>query len=269
MTFNPVEIIQKKKNKEAHSKDELNFMVHSYVEGTLPDYQMSAWLMAICAYGMDSSEAYELTQIFRDSGQHLKFPEGSVDKHSTGGVGDKLSLIVAPIVAACGSLVPMIAGRGLGHTGGTIDKLESLEGWKGSLSVKEFEALVLKNRAAIIQQTKDICPADQKIYALRDVTATVASYPLICASILSKKSAEGISSLVLDIKYGSGAFMDSFEKATELGKKMKTIGDRMGLKLCALITDMNEPLGKFTGNALEVKEALDILQNKKAFEKRP
>ena len=210
MKFLPSKLIQKKRNGGSLSKEEIQFFVSEYTSGQLPDYQMSALLMAIYFVGMNSRETSQLTETMKNSGQSFDFSSfhpGVVDKHSTGGVGDKASLILAPIVAACGLKVPMIAGRGLGHTGGTLDKLESLPGLSTSLSTDQFYKIIDEIGFSIMGQTENICPADRKIYALRDVTATVESLPLICASIMSKKLSEGIKGLVLAVKYGSGAFM--------------------------------------------------------------
>ncbi|MDX9731212.1 MAG: thymidine phosphorylase [Bdellovibrionales bacterium] len=256
------EIIKRKRSGEELSAQEIQFMVQGFVDGSVPDYQMSALLMAIFFRGMTDQETWILTDTMMRSGRVLDFsPLGiAVDKHSTGGVGDKTSLILAPIAAAAGVPVPMIAGRGLGHTGGTIDKLEAIPGFSCDLQIATFENQVAKNGLALIGQTGDICPADKRIYALRDVTATVESLPLICASIMSKKMAEGIQALVLDVKWGSGAFMKTREQAEELAKRLCAIGQAGGKKVVALVTDMNQPLGRFIGNALEIEECLAILK---------
>lgn len=226
---------------------------------------MAAWLMAVCFQGLNRQETSWLTQEMRDSGVVLDLSSlGSpVDKHSTGGIGDKTSLILAPLVAAAGVPVPMMAGRGLGHTGGTLDKLESLPGFNVRLSFDQFKKQIESIGTAIIGQTAEICPADRKLYALRDVTGTVDSMGLICASIMSKKLAEGISSLVLDVKWGTGAFMKTLADAEKLAVSLREIGLACGKKVTALITNMNEPLGRFVGNALEVQECLSILNNDK------
>lgn len=263
--FLPAEIIKKKRNKESLSKIEIDWIIKEYTAGRLPDYQMSALLMAIFFNGMSESETLALTQAMLYSGKVMSYPNIptlKVDKHSTGGVGDKTSLILGPIVAACGVVVPMISGRGLGHTGGTLDKLESIPGFNIQLDLNEFTNMLQNIGVSFIGQTSEICPADKKIYALRDVTATVESLPLICASIMSKKLAEGIDALVLDVKFGSGAFMKSFTDAEQLALALKKIGEGAGKKVIALLTNMNQPLGAFIGNALEVKECLDILENK-------
>lgn len=270
MNFIPSEIIIKKKLGFPNSREELQFLISGFVDGTIPDYQMSAWAMAVYFNGMDIKETAELTQIMKDSGAVFDFSQWDVtvvDKHSTGGVGDKCTLIIAPIVAAAGVPVASIAGRGLGHTGGTIDKLESIPGFKAFIEKKEFSKNIKDIGFSIMGQTDDICPADKKLYALRDVTGTVDSQPLICASIMSKKLAEGIKGLVLDVKYGTGAFMKSPETALELAKKLKMIGENNGVKVHALISNMEQPLGRFIGNSLEVKESLDILQNRSFVEK--
>lgn len=263
MTFIPAELIKKKRRGETHSDDELNFLISSFTSGQIPDYQMSAWLMAVCFQGMTDAETATLTRTMRDSGQVLDFSRlrrPVIDKHSTGGVGDKTSLVVAPVAAAAGVPVPMIAGRGLGHTGGTLDKLESIPGFSINMTLEEFQSRVGTYGLAIAGQTEAICPADKKLYALRDVTGTVESLPLICGSIMSKKLAEGLSGLVLDVKYGSGAFMKTLENAKALAQLLKSIGERNGVKVVALLTNMNQPLGRAIGNALEVEECLAILR---------
>lgn len=260
----PTEIIALKRDKKELTKDQIDFMIQKYAKSELPDYQMSALLMSILLNGMSSEETLSLTTSMMNSGvslnwAHLNKP--TVDKHSTGGVGDKTSLILGPIVACFDVGVPMIAGRGLGHSGGTIDKLEAIPGFKTEISLDEFKKLVQKNNISIIAQTKDICPADKKIYALRDVTSTVESIPLICASIMSKKLAEGAGSLVLDVKYGNGAFMTTSQNALSLAKKLKGIGVGAKRKVSAYITNMNQPLGQFAGNSIEIDECVQILKN--------
>lgn len=263
MGFIPAEIIKKKRDGNALTKEEIEYAIREYTKGTLPDYQMSALLMAIVLKGMSPEETHHLTQAMLHSGEVLSFSEISqykVDKHSTGGVGDKTSLILAPIVACADATVPMISGRGLGHTGGTLDKLESIPGFSTQINLDRFRELLKKHGLGLIGQTKEICPADKKIYALRDVTGTVESQHLICASIMSKKLAEGIDGLVLDVKYGSGAFMKTLEDAEQLAKALIDIGVRGGKRVIALITDMNQPLGRMIGNSLEVEECLSILK---------
>jgi pyrimidine-nucleoside phosphorylase len=255
------EVIKAKREGLALSKDDLQFFIQSYTNGALPDYQMSALLMAIFLKGMNFQETLDLTQAMLDSGERVEFPQlFPIDKHSTGGVGDKTSLLLAPIAAACGVPVPMMSGRGLGHTGGTLDKLESIPGFNVHLDLPTFKNQVETLGLCFIGQTQNICPADKKIYALRDVTGTVESLPLICASIMSKKIAEGIKGLVLDVKVGSGAFMKSLEEAQALAESLISIGEGHGLKTQALITDMSQPLGSFVGNAVEVGECLSILK---------
>ncbi len=261
--FLPAELIKKKRNGHSHSKDEVDFLIKEYSEGRLPDYQMSAWLMAVYFNGLDRNELAFLTSSMLHSGSQLNFSDLSktiVDKHSTGGVGDKTSLILGPIVAASGLVVPMISGRGLGHTGGTLDKLESIPGFSTQIPLDRYHSLIRKHNLIYIGQTQEICPADKKIYALRDVTATVESIPLICASIMSKKLAEGLDALVLDVKWGSGAFMKTIEDAETMAQKLCEIGWAQNKRVAALITDMNQPLGRFAGNSLEIRESVEILQ---------
>lgn len=262
MTFLATEIIQKKRGGAELSEGEISFMIRGYVEGSVPDYQMSAFLMTVFFKGMTDQETWNLTKLMMHSGRVLDFSHLgiAVDKHSTGGVGDKTSLILAPIAAAAGVPVPMIAGRGLGHTGGTIDKLETIPGFSCGLSIERFQKQVAEHKLALIGQTDEICPADKKIYALRDVTATIESLPLICASIMSKKMAEGIQGLVLDVKWGSGAFMKTMDQAKELASRLCAIGTAGGKKVVAVVSDMNQPLGRFIGNSLEVEECVAILR---------
>lgn len=264
----PTEIIKKKRNKLELTSDEIEFFILSYTKGEIPDYQMSALLMAIYFNGMTNAETVALTKTMIHSGivVDLQFIEGfKVDKHSTGGVGDKTSLILGPIVAAAGLYVPMISGRGLGHTGGTLDKLESIPGFNTQLSLEKFVEITKKIGTCFIGQTGEICPADKKIYALRDVTATIESLPLICASIMSKKIAEGADGLVLDVKFGSGAFMKNIRQAKELAQALMEIAQSYNKKVTALITSMDQPLGKYAGNSLEVFECLEIMKNKKSI----
>lgn len=262
----PAEIIKKKRNGTPLTTQEIEWVIKEYTLGKLPDYQMSALLMAIYFKGMSELETLALTKAMLHSGKVLSYPQIKslkVDKHSTGGVGDKTSLILGPIVAACGVTVPMISGRGLGHTGGTLDKLESIPGFNIHLNLQKFTEMLSSIGISFIGQTAEICPADKKIYALRDVTATVESLPLICASIMSKKLAEGIDALVLDVKFGSGAFMKSISDAENLAIALKKIGEGAGKKVIALLTNMNQPLGTYIGNSLEVFECVEILKNKK------
>jgi pyrimidine-nucleoside phosphorylase len=258
-----IELITKKRDGHELSAAEIESFTAAYTNGDIPDYQASAWLMAVVLRGMTRAETAALTNAMLHSGEVLdlsEFPSAKVDKHSTGGVGDKTSLVLAPLVAAGGLVVPMISGRGLGHTGGTLDKLESIPGFNVNLSIAEFRPILGACGCAMIGQTAEIAPADRKLYALRDVTATVESPYLICASIMSKKLAEGIDALVLDVKTGSGAFMKKDEDAVFLAELMVETGERVGKKMAALITDMNQPLGTHVGNSLEVVEVLDVLR---------
>ncbi len=261
-TFRVTELIRKKRDGDELTREEIQFLIAGYTSGEVPDYQVSAWLMAVVLRGMSKDELTALTECMLRSGQVLDLsdlPGCKVDKHSTGGVGDKTSLIIAPIVAAAGLKVPMISGRGLGHTGGTLDKLESIPGFKVNLTVPDFRRVLQACGCALMGQTAEIAPADKKMYALRDVTGTVESPYLICASIMSKKLAEGIDALVLDVKTGSGAFMKKDDEAIQLAQLMVETGNRMGKRTVALITDMDQPLGRYVGNALEVKECLHVL----------
>ncbi len=262
--MNIIDILNKTKKSQELSEEEIIWLVNGFTNGDIPDYQMSAWLMAVCLNGLTEKETFALTAAMRDSGDILKLNIPlTVDKHSTGGVGDKTSLIIGPIVAACGVCVAKMSGRGLGHTGGTIDKLESIDGFKTDLSLDEFENILRETGFSIISQTGEICPADKKMYALRNATGTVDSIPLICASIMSKKLATNTDCLVLDVKYGSGAFMKDKEQAEKLAELMEKVGKSAGKKCKADVTDMDSPLGRNIGNALEVKEAVEILQGKK------
>jgi pyrimidine-nucleoside phosphorylase len=262
-TFRAIDVIRKKRDGVELSRQEIEGLITAYTEGKIPDYQVSAWLMAVVLKGMTRAETAALTDAMLHSGEVLdlsSLPARKVDKHSTGGVGDKTSLVLAPLAAAAGIAVPMISGRGLGHTGGTLDKLESIPGFNVNLSVAEFRRVLEKCGCAMIGQTAEIAPADRKLYALRDVTGTVESPYLICASIMSKKLAEGIDALVLDVKTGSGAFMKSEKDAAFLAELMVETGERMGKKVVALITDMDQPLGNKIGNALEVVEVVEVLR---------
>ncbi len=257
-----VDILRKKRDAAELSREEIEFLVQGAARGTIPDYQLSAWLMAVVLRGMTSAELAALTEAMLHSGEVIDFSTlagAKVDKHSTGGVGDKTSLVIAPVVAAGGLRVPMISGRGLGHTGGTLDKLEAIPGFNVNLSLREFRGVLEACGCALIGQTPEIAPADKKLYALRDVTATVESPFLICASIMSKKMAEGIDALVLDVKVGDGAFMKNERDAEYLAELMVETGTRMGKKVVALITGMDEPLGRKVGNALEVEECIEVL----------
>lgn len=257
-----VDLIRKKRDSGEHSREEIDFLICGYTRGDIPDYQMAAWLMATWIRGLNRSETAALTEAMLYSGEVVNLDRiagKKVDKHSTGGVGDKTSLILAPIVAAGGLTVPMISGRGLGHTGGTLDKLESIPGFNVNLSLEEFISVLRECGMGLIGQTAEIAPADKKIYALRDVTSTVENIGLICASIMSKKLAEGIDALVLDVKTGSGAFMKREEDAVRLAEVMVETGQRMGKKVVALITDMNQPLGRMAGHSNEIAECIDIL----------
>jgi len=263
--MNPREIIRKKRDGGQLSREELEFFIKSYLASGVADYQMSAFLMACYFRGMDLDETTALTEVMLRSGAVVDLssvPGIKVDKHSTGGVGDKVSLILAPMVAACGVPVPMISGRGLGHTGGTLDKLESIPGFRTNLSIQEYRAAIGEVGAVMAGQTAEIVPADMKMYALRDVTATVESVPLIAGSIMSKKLAEGIDALVLDVKVGRGAFMKTEADAVELAKTLIGIGKSFGKKVIGFLTDMNQPLGYAVGNWLEVKESLDCLKGR-------
>lgn len=260
--LNMVDLIQKKERGEELSEEELSFIVNGFVAGTVPDYQMAAFLMAVYFKGMTVPETSKLTKVMLYSGDTAdlsELPGVKSDKHSTGGVADTTTLILVPLVAACGGTVAKMSGRGLGHTGGTLDKLESIPGVCVEQPIQSFFASVKKNGAAVIGQTGNFVPADKKIYALRDVTGTVGSIPLIASSIMSKKLASGSDAIVLDIKVGSGAFMKTAEQARELGKLMVGIGRHCGRKCIAALTDMNQPLGCAVGNAWEVKEAVDAL----------
>ena len=259
----PQWIIEKKRDGHTLSNEEIRFWIKGYTDGSIPDYQMAALAMAIYFKGMDLSEISALTDAMMNSGSIVDtsgINRYKADKHSTGGIGDKVSLILAPLVACCDIAVPMISGRGLGITGGTLDKMESINGYRTNLSIPEFLNVVDKCGCSIIGQTLDLAPADKKLYALRDVTGTVPSIPLISASIMSKKLAEGMDGLVLDIKWGNGAFMQTKEDAEALAKVMVGIGTSMEKDMTAVLTDMNQPLGSTAGNALEVLETIEALQ---------
>ena len=259
-----VDLVHRKRDGEELSAEEIAFVIDGYTRGEIPDYQISAFLMAVFFSGMSDREVSSLTESMMRSGEVLdlsSIPGMKVDKHSTGGVGDKTSLIAAPLAAAAGVVVPMISGRALGHTGGTLDKLESIPGFRTNLSIEEFIAQLRQHKLAFIGQSPELVPADGKLYSLRDATATVESIPLIASSIMSKKLAVGLDALVLDVKVGSGAFMKKQVDARRLAQMMVGIGRRMDRKVQALITDMNQPLGFAIGNALEIMEVSQTLQN--------
>ncbi len=260
-----VDIIMKKRGGAELAREEIAFVVKGYVDGSIPEYQVSAWLMAVFFRGMSPRETADLTELMLRSGKTMDLSGIAgpfVDKHSTGGVGDKVSLVLAPLVAACGVKVPMMSGRALGHTGGTLDKLESIPGYRTGLSEADFRAFIQADGFAMTGQTAEIVPADKKLYALRDVTATVESIPLITASILSKKVAEGSEALVFDVKSGPGAFMKTVADAEALARSLVSTGTAMGKRIVGVITDMTEPLGRMVGNFLEIEETLDCLEGR-------
>jgi len=262
-TMRIYDLIKKKRDGKELSKEEISFFVQEYTNENIPDYQAAAMLMAMFLKKMNKRETVDLTDAILHSGEQINLDsiEGvKVDKHSTGGVGDTTTLIVGPLVASCDVPLAKMSGRGLGHTGGTLDKLESIEGFKIDVSMEKFVDLVNTNKIAVISQTKNVAPADKKLYHLRDVTATVDSMPLIASSIMSKKLASGSDAILLDVKVGSGAFMKGIDEASELASEMVDIGKSMGRDTIAVITDMNQPLGNAIGNALEVKEAIEILK---------
>ncbi|MBK8554060.1 MAG: thymidine phosphorylase [Ignavibacteria bacterium] len=260
--MNPVEIIKLKRNNLHLSKKQIHIFIDGYLKGEVTDYQMSAFLMAVYFNGMDDDETFYLTETMLNSGvtvdlNYLHVPK--VDKHSTGGVGDKTSIILAPLVAACGIAVPMISGRGLGHTGGTLDKLESIPGFNVNFSIQDFKRIIAEIGVVMIGQTEEFAPADKRIYSLRDVTATVESIPLITSSIMSKKLAEGADAFVFDIKIGSGANLPDHDKSLELAKKLISTSKKFGKKAMAILTDMEQPLGRKLGNWLEVEECIELM----------
>ena len=264
-SINPVEMLRTKRDGETHSAAQIHAFIAQFVAGSVADYQMGAWLMAAFLRGLDDRETVALTEAMLHSGKVLRLPSVKavkVDKHSTGGVGDKISICLAPLVAACGVAVPMISGRGLGHTGGTLDKLEAIPGYRVQLAPQRFERIVRTVGTSMIGQSAELAPADRRIYALRDVTATVECIPLIVASILSKKLAEGIDGLVLDVKVGRGAFMKDLKSARALAQALVRVGTRAGKRVVALLTDMNAPIGRTVGNGLETREAVEILGNR-------
>jgi thymidine phosphorylase len=260
--FSAVDVIRAKRDGDVLSDAQIDWVVDAYTRGVVADEQMSALAMAIFLNGMTAAETARWTRAMIDSGERLSWPAGrpTVDKHSTGGVGDKITLPLAPLVAACGAAVPQLSGRGLGHTGGTLDKLESIPGWRASLSSAQIRSQLESVGAVVCAPTDGLAPADRKLYALRDVTATVECVPLIASSIMSKKIAEGAGSLVLDVKAGSGAFMTSVDAARELASALVSIGVDHGLRVTALITDMSAPLGRAVGNAVEVAESVEVLR---------
>lgn len=263
--YNPVELIRKKRDKKGLKKEEIQFLVNEFAKDRLPDYQMSAFLMAGFLNGFNDEEAAALTESMLHSGEVLDLSEiqgVKVDKHSTGGVGDKVSIILAPIVASAGVPVPMISGRGLGHTGGTLDKLESITGFNVNLDLKRYREVLAKHNMVLIGQTEDIAPADKRMYALRDVTATVECIPLIAGSIMSKKLAEGIDALVLDVKVGKGAFMKTVDQAEKLATRLVQIGESFDKETIGYITNMDQPLGTAIGNWLEIEESIRCLHGK-------
>ena len=259
----PQDVIRKKRDGLSLSREEIEFFVAGITSGRIADYQVSALLMAIYLNGMNPSEQQALTEAMLNSGNILDFsdiPKPKADKHSTGGVGDKTSIIIAPLVAACGVCVPMISGRGLGHTGGTLDKLESIPGYRVNLSATEFKQVLDQVGYAMAGQTAEIAPADKKMYALRDATSTVEAIPLIVASIISKKGAAGLDAMIIDVKTGNGAFMREEARARELAHALVSTGNSCGIKTRALLTDMNQPLGGAVGNSLEIEECINILR---------
>ncbi len=260
--MNTAKLIRDKRDGLELTDDQLDELVQGFTSGEVPDYQMSAFAMAVFFQGMTAAETTALTKAMINSGETLQWSgaKPSVDKHSTGGIGDKTSIALAPLLACCDVEVPMISGRGLGTTGGTLDKLESIEGYRTEISSDEFRSIINLSACSIASATASIAPADRKLYALRDVTGTVESIPLITASILSKKIAEGIDCLVLDVKWGSGAFMKTLQRARELAKSLVSVGSQLGVKVEAVITDMNQPLGRMIGNAVEIDECVDLLK---------
>jgi pyrimidine-nucleoside phosphorylase len=263
----PVEIIKKKRNKKSLTKQEIKFFIEGYLSGKVADYQMSAFLMAVFLNGMSEEETFDLTEIMLNSGKIVDLSyinKVKVDKHSTGGVGDKTSLILAPLVASCDIAVPMISGRSLGHTGGTLDKLESIPGFNVNYSIDDYKRIIEKVGVVMIGQNSDFAPADKRIYSLRDVTGTVDNLSLITASIMSKKLAEGTDAIVFDIKIGSGANLQNQDESRELTKYLISVSKKFGKKAIAILTDMNEPLGYKIGNWLEVEECLEVMNGKVA-----
>jgi len=264
--MNPVEFIMEKRDRKTHSSDDMQSFFSAYTKDEIPDYQVSAWLMAAYLNGLNTDEKICLTEAVINSGdrfdlKHINKPK--VDKHSTGGVGDKTSIVLLPLLASLDVCVPMMSGRGLGHTGGTLDKLESIPGMKVQLTKDEYIKIMEKHGAVFMAQTKAITPLDKKLYALRDVSATVESIPLITASIIGKKMTEDLDALILDVKFGNGAFMKTFDSACELAQSLVDTSEGLGVNTAALITDMNEPLGEYVGNSVEIIESINMLQGKK------
>ncbi|MDB4368478.1 thymidine phosphorylase, partial [Mariniblastus sp.] len=260
--MNVAQIIAAKRDGKILDDQDISRLVAGYSDHSVPDYQMSAFAMAVYFQGMTTHETAVFTRCMVDSGERLEWPSDHtiVDKHSTGGIGDKVSIALAPLLACCGVKVPKISGRGLGVTGGTLDKMESIKGYRTELTIEEFRAIVNDNGCSIAGASQNLAPADKRLYALRDVTGTVPSPPLITASILSKKFAEGLDSLILDIKWGTGAFMKTIDQARQLAELMVHVGNEMGVKTSALITDMNQPLGNMIGNSVEINEAIEVLR---------
>ncbi|MBR4635618.1 MAG: thymidine phosphorylase [Clostridia bacterium] len=262
-------LIEKKRDGFEHTKAEIEFIINGLVDGTVADYQMTAWMMAVCCRGMTEREIADLTTAMVHSGETVDLsdlPGVKVDKHSTGGIGDTTTLVVAPLVAACGGTVAKMSGRGLAHTGGTLDKLESVPGVNIEQPLDSFKEIVRKTGVCVIGQSKNLDPADKKMYALRDVSGTVKSIPLISSSIMSKKIASGADAIVLDVKTGNGAFMETPDEARKLAKEMVAIGRNVGRRTVAIITDMNRPLGMAIGNGLEMREAIEVLQGKVPYD---
>ncbi len=262
--ISPYQFISDKQSGKNHPEGDIKKFINDYLQNKVEDSQLSAWLMAVCFNGMTTRELNEYVNTIINSGKSLDFSDVNgyvVDKHSTGGVGDKVSLIAGPILAACGCYVPMIVGRSLAHTGGTLDKLESINGFNGDLSIYDFKRFVKKNNLSIIGQNAEICPADKSIYSIRDITSTIISTPLICGSIISKKKAEGISGLVLDIKMGNGAFMKNAQDAKSLGEALTNLGKSLSINSEYIISDMNQPLGQTAGLWCEVEESINFLKN--------
>ena len=264
--MNIFSIIKKKQLGLEHNSQELNFLISSYVNNEIPDFQVSAWLMATMLNGMTKKETSFYTKEIINSGEKINFDylntKYIIDKHSTGGVGDKVSFILGPILASIGCYIPMIAGRGLGHTGGTIDKLESIPGYNTNLNIEKFKNIVENVGISIIGQTQEICPADKKLYLLRDLTGTIESIPLICGSILSKKIAEGIKTLILDVKFGNGAFMETKKDAQKLGKILKSVGEKFNIEVYPFYTNMDQPLGNSCGLWCEIQESIECLNGR-------